>query len=67
MGILLVSTTWLVHSSTPTSWSTCSKSPCNVPGNEVQVTVSYTLPISIPYGKATTFNISSTGTMVIAQ
>lgn len=63
-----VTTTWLVaSSSTPTSWSTCSTSPCNVPGNEVQVNVTYSFPIAIPFWKAATFDINSTGSMVIAQ
>lgn len=62
-----VSTNWLTASSTPTSWSACSSSPCNAPGNQVQVTVTYSYPISIPYWKSTNFNITSTSAMVIAQ
>jgi Flp pilus assembly protein TadG len=62
-----VATSWLSASSVPTSWSACGVSPCNAPGNQVQVTVSYSYPISIPYWKSTSFNISSTSAMVIAQ
>ena len=63
-----VSTSWLTATATtPTSWSACSAGACNAPGNQVQVTVSYAYPISIPYWKATSVNVSSTAAMVIAQ
>ncbi|MFP5277270.1 MAG: TadE/TadG family type IV pilus assembly protein [Acidobacteriota bacterium] len=63
-----VSTSWLVAtSSTPTSWSACEAATCNSPGNQVQVVVRYAYPLSIPYWKATTFHISSTAAMVVAQ
>jgi Flp pilus assembly protein TadG len=65
---LQVTTTWLTPSaSTPTAWSSCAASPCNVPGSQVQVSVSYAFPLSIPMWRATTVNISSTGSMVVAQ
>jgi Flp pilus assembly protein TadG len=65
---LQVTTTWLsATSATPTSWSTCALSPCNAPGNEVQVQVTYPFPISIPFWQVTTINVSSTAAMVIAQ
>ena len=62
-----VTTNWLTASSTPTSWSACSSSPCNAPGNQVQITVAYAYPLSIPYWKSTSLNINSTSAMVIAQ
>lgn len=62
-----VTTTWLLaSSSTHASWSTCS-GRCNAPGNQVQVQVTYSLPIAIPYWTATSININSTAAMVIAQ
>lgn len=63
-----VSASWLKASnSIPTSWSDCEVGACNVPGNQVQITVSYSYPISIPYWQVTSFNVSSTAAMVIAQ
>jgi Flp pilus assembly protein TadG len=65
---LSVTTGWLIQSAgTPATWSACTSGTCNVPGNEVQVTVSYAFPISIPYWKSTSITFGSTGTMVIAQ
>jgi Flp pilus assembly protein TadG len=73
---LTVSTSWLTANSTntngvvTTSWSTCTSSStvtCNLPGNIVRVTVSYPFWLSIPLWRATTFSISSTSGMVIAQ
>jgi Flp pilus assembly protein TadG len=67
-GSLTATTTWLsASSSPPTSWSNCSSGTCNVPGNEVQVTVSYPLSISIPFWNVKTVTLSSTAVMVIAQ
>jgi Flp pilus assembly protein TadG len=64
---LVVSINWLSASvSTPTSWTACA-SVCNSPGNEVQVNVTYSFPIAVPYWKSTSFDFSSTGTMVVAQ
>lgn len=64
---LQVTTSYLTATAPPTSWSSCTGSGCNLPGNEVKVVVSYAFPISFPLWRATTVNISSTGTMVIAQ
>jgi Flp pilus assembly protein TadG len=65
---LTVTTSWLTATTTtPTSWSACSTGTCNAPGNEVQVKVSYSYPITIPYWKVTSISISSTAAMVIAQ
>jgi Flp pilus assembly protein TadG len=70
------STTWLKSTtSTPTSWSTCTGGCTNAPGNVIQVTVSYSLPLLINFYDAqnhfspsrSTWNISSTATMVVAQ
>ena len=65
---LSVTSSWLTATTTtPTSWSACSTGTCNAPGNEVQVKVSYSYPITIPYWKVTSINIGSTAAMVIAQ
>jgi Flp pilus assembly protein TadG len=64
---------WLKASTTqptstqPTTWTSCGVTICNAPGNAVQVTVTYTFPMSILYWKATTLNITSTSQMVISQ
>jgi Flp pilus assembly protein TadG len=64
MNQLTATVTWLNASSTqPTTWSTCGTPPCNIPGNAVQVTVTYAFPIGIwAYSNIT---ISSTSQMVI--
>lgn len=50
-----------------TTWSTCSTSPCNVPGNMVNVQVSYAFGLSVPFVPHKTINVSSTSEMVIQQ
>jgi hypothetical protein len=49
-----------------TSWPTCSTSGSNAAGNQVQVTVGYQFPITLPYLNKT-FTLTSTGAMAIAQ
>ena len=46
---------------------TPSVTPCDNPGNLVQVTVSYQFPLSIPYLPAQTLTMTSTSQMVISQ
>ena len=60
---LIVTATW------PTTGTACypSVTPCNNPQNLVQVTVSYPFPLSIPFWKSTSINISSTSSMPISQ
>lgn len=63
-----VTVTWLTASATqPTTWSTCSTSPCNVPGNQVQVTVTYPFTLGIPFVSRQTLSLTSTSAMVISQ
>lgn len=68
---LTVTVDWLTATSSgspaTTSWIACTGSGCNVPGNMVQVVVSYAFPLSIPFWRATTLNVSSTSDMVISQ
>ncbi len=40
---------------------------CNDAGNEVKVVVNYAFPLSIPFWRATTVNMSSTSNMVISN
>jgi len=50
------------------TWTSCGEGmACNQPGDQVQVIVTYHFPLSIPFWKATTLNVSSTSTMAIAQ
>jgi Flp pilus assembly protein TadG len=60
---LSVSTTW------PSTGSACypSASPCNNPGNLVQVAVTYAFPLNIPFWKSATINLKSKSQMVISQ
>lgn len=56
-----------VYSAT-TAGTTCSPSTlCNNPGNQVQVTVTYTFPVVIPFVPAQTLSMSNTAEMVISQ
>lgn len=75
-GNIQVTTAWCQAStSVPVIWSACSASTSNEPGNQVQVTVSYGVPIFIPlmsnavafFTQSTTINASSTSSMVVAQ
>lgn len=64
---------WLQQVTTPTStvpissWSTSTCGTSTVPGNEVQVTVSYAYPIFVPYWRAASITVKSTAAMVVAQ
>lgn len=65
---LTATASWLSASaSAPTTWTSCTGSGCNVPGNAVQVQVTYTYPFDIPYWKVTTISISSKSQMVISN
>ncbi len=66
---LTTSTTWYASNGTsPMTWSSCgTAAACKVPGNQVQVTVSYRFPIRIPFWNVTAVPVTSTSTMVIAQ
>lgn len=65
---LSVTTTWLSASSTqPTTWTACNPNTCNSPGNEVEVQVTYSVPLGVPFVNISTITVSSTSEMVIAQ
>ncbi|MBS1802623.1 MAG: pilus assembly protein [Acidobacteria bacterium] len=53
----------------PATWTTCSttKNGNNIVGNQVQVKVTYSYPLVIPYIKANTLLIGSTSSMTIVQ
>lgn len=66
---LSVSTTWRSYSADlngHATWTACG-SACNIPGNQVQVTVTDSFPIAVPYWKKVTIPLSSSSTMVISQ
>lgn len=51
-----------------TTWSTCARGTSNNnPGDEVQVTVTYTFPLAVPFWKSQSIGISSTSSMVYSQ
>jgi Flp pilus assembly protein TadG len=58
-----VATTW------PTTGSSCTPSvtPCNNPGNLVQVTVTYTFPLSLPFVTTRSLTMTSSSRTVIAD
>lgn len=51
-----------------TTWTSCGEgTTCNAPGDQVQVTVTYNFPLSIPFWKQQSLGISSTSNMVYSQ
>ena len=60
---LTVTTTW------PSSGADCypSSSPCNNPGNLVNVAVTYAFPLNVPFWESASLNLRSTSQMVISQ
>jgi Flp pilus assembly protein TadG len=67
---LTVTASWLTASTPPVSWSACTSSStvvCNVPGNEVQVTVTYPFSLNIPFWRNASVTVGSTSSMVISQ
>jgi Flp pilus assembly protein TadG len=73
LGFLKISTSdvtvsWLTSSGTqPASWTTCTTGTCNVPGNQVQVQVTYPFVTHIPFLTHQSWNITSTSAVVISQ
>jgi Flp pilus assembly protein TadG len=61
-----VTTTWFSPSATPVTWTACG-STCNAPGDAVQVKVTYSFHLGIPFIPASTINLHSTSQMVIAN
>ena len=51
------------------SWTTCSTTKNNTAGNQVQVKVTYTYPLVVPFLKTNKFNLNlgSTSSMTIVQ
>ena len=63
-----VTVSWLQSNGLqPVTFSSCTPPGCNIPGNEVQVTVTYPFGLSIPFMNSQTLNITSTSSMIIAQ
>ena len=59
-------TKWCVHAGG--GWSSCSTTQTdNLPGNQVQVTVTYSYPLIIPYVQSNTINLKSVSSMTIVQ
>jgi Flp pilus assembly protein TadG len=67
-GSLKATTTWLAKTPTSTgmTWVACA-GQCNAPGNAVNVVVTYTFPLSIPFWQNTDLTLSSSSQMVISQ
>jgi Flp pilus assembly protein TadG len=62
-----VTTAWLSPSTTtPVTWTVCG-STCNAPGDAVQVKVTYSFHLGIPFVPKSTINLHSTSQMVIAN
>ena len=61
-----VTSTWLSPSAAPVTWSTCGGT-CNAPGDAVQVTVTYSFPLGLPFVSKSVLSLHSTSMMVIAN
>ncbi len=61
---MTVSTAWSAY---PAGGTCAPSASCNNPGNQVEVTVNYQYPLSIPFIPSSTLNMSSTSEMVISQ
>jgi Flp pilus assembly protein TadG len=67
-GLVTTTTQWCTNGGAiPATWTTCSTTKNNQPSNQVQVTVSYSYPLIIPFLKNNTINLSSTSSMTIVQ
>jgi hypothetical protein len=68
-GISPSSLTVVASATSPVTLTTCTGTlkPCNKPGNPVQVTVTYTFPLVIPFVPRRILTMSSTSQMVISQ
>jgi Flp pilus assembly protein TadG len=67
-GSVTTTTQWCVNGgSVPATWTSCSATQNNTLGNLVQVTVSYSYPLIIPFLKSNTVNLSSVSSMTIVQ
>jgi hypothetical protein len=65
---MTVTVSWLtVSTAQPATWSTCSSGTCNAPGNLVKVQVQYAFPMTLPFFRFTTVNLTSTSQLAIAQ
>jgi Flp pilus assembly protein TadG len=66
---LTTTASWYTPSSKPptASWTSCSGSGCNASGNLVQVVVTYTFPLAVPFLPSRSLSLSSTSQMVISQ
>lgn len=65
---LNVTTLWCAASTTtPGTWAACSASTPNTPGNEVQVQVTYVVPLGVPFLSVKTMSVGSISEMVISQ
>jgi hypothetical protein len=54
-------------STNATSWTSCSSTTSNAPGNLVKVTVTYPLSFQIPFSRNMSLTVGSTSQMVITQ
>lgn len=67
-GSAVTTVQWCVPGS-PATWTSCSSTRDNSIGNQVQVKVTYTYPLIVPFLKTTKFNLNlgSTSSMTIVQ
>jgi Flp pilus assembly protein TadG len=64
---MTVNSTWLTGAGTTTPTNCGFADSCKIPGNQVQVTIQYQFPISIPFVSVNTWTLTSTSRMVISQ
>ncbi|HMG85215.1 MAG TPA: TadE family protein [Terracidiphilus sp.] len=63
----LTGTTVTTSTTTTTTWASCSSGTCNVPGNMVNVAVTYAFGMAIPFVPKKTINVNSVAQMVVQQ
>jgi Flp pilus assembly protein TadG len=62
-----VNSTWFTGAGNTTPTLCGTADTCKVPGNQVQVTIIYNFPLSVPFVPLSTWTLTSTSQMVISQ
>jgi Flp pilus assembly protein TadG len=64
---MTVNSTWFTGAGTATPTLCGTADSCKVPGNQVQVIITYNFPLSVPFVPLSTWTLTSTSQMVISQ
>lgn len=67
-GTASTTVNWCINGGTyPATWTSCSPTQNNIAGNQVQVKVTYSYPLAVPFLNSTTINMGSVSSMTIVQ